>query len=206
MITKEDVYKLINKRTLNKILNQFELDIDGYHGFHHWARVIDNGIKIAEHYQLNKNIIIGFGLFHDIMRENDDDDPDHGFRGANFLEEIKNETNFTQDEIDIIKEAATTHTEGFNTDSLIIGACWDADRLDLYRVGIYPDIDFLSTEYAKNETLIEERSLLAEKEILPDWANELIDEVYYYYTPEPEKEINEISNKNKQKSKRKFKY
>ncbi|MGB5446898.1 MAG: hypothetical protein WBM99_15485, partial [Psychromonas sp.] len=35
-----------------------------------------------------------------------------------------------------------------------IGTCWDADRLDLGRYGIYPKAQFLSTEAAKDPDLI----------------------------------------------------
>ena len=36
-----------------------------------------------------------------------------------------------------------------NDDAITIGTCWDADRLDLGRVGIIPSSDFMSTQAGK---------------------------------------------------------
>ena len=40
------------------------------------------------------------------------------------------------------------HTDGTISDDPTIGCCWDADRLDLPRVGMQPDPALLSTEAA----------------------------------------------------------
>jgi hypothetical protein len=42
--------------------------------------------------------------------------------------------------------ACRTHTDGTTSSDPTVGACFDADRLDLGRVGIEPDPDLMSTE------------------------------------------------------------
>jgi hypothetical protein len=46
--------------------------------------------------------------------------------------------------------------------------CWDADRLDLGRVGIAPDATFFSTTAAQR--LVASGQQLRWAETLPDWA------------------------------------
>jgi hypothetical protein len=45
--------------------------------------------------------------------------------------------------------ALAGHSDGLVTDDPTIGCCWDADRLDLWRVGAPPVPALLSTEAAK---------------------------------------------------------
>lgn len=177
-LKKEDVYNLIPKEVLTEIFEEFELDIDGgVHGFGHWARVVDNGIEICKNNGANPNVAIGFGLFHDVKRENDNDDPDHGFRGGELLFEFKDRTNFTEEELFKIKEACTGHTGELHHDDLDVGTCWDSDRLDLYRVGIEPDVKYLNNEYSMNEDVIDRACDRAEMEYMSPWAIEIYDEI-----------------------------
>jgi hypothetical protein len=46
------------------------------------------------------------------------------------------------------------HTDGLTTDDPLVGACWDADRLDLPRVGIAPVGRYLSTATARDGATI----------------------------------------------------
>jgi uncharacterized protein len=47
------------------------------------------------------------------------------------------------------------HTEASPTDEPTLGVCWDADRLNLWRVGKEPLPQYLSTPRAKNPETIE---------------------------------------------------
>jgi hypothetical protein len=47
---------------------------------------------------------------------------------------------------DLLMYACIWHTDKDFTDNITIGTCWDADRLDLGRVGIFPSPQFLSKE------------------------------------------------------------
>lgn len=63
---------------------------DSYlHGSQHWRCVSLLGVRIARE-TVGGDALVAFlfGLFHDAMRENDDDDPDHGRRGAALLREL----------------------------------------------------------------------------------------------------------------------
>ena len=50
--------------------------------------------------------------------------------------------------------ACEEHTNGGVGRDLTVGVCWDADRLNLWRVGIQPDPRLLSTEAARSEERI----------------------------------------------------
>ena len=58
-------------------------------------------------------------------------------------------------EIDIFIEAATFHSDGRLDADVTIMTCWDADRLDLYRVGTRPIPERLCTEPARQPEVIE---------------------------------------------------
>jgi uncharacterized protein len=50
----------------------------------------------------------------------------------------------------VLCEACTYHADGQVSDDPTIGVCWDADRLDLPRVGIGIDRKYLSTAAARS--------------------------------------------------------
>ena len=54
----------------------------GIHGISHWARVLDNGLKVAKHSGANEKIVCLFAVFHDSQRISDGYDPLHGKRGG----------------------------------------------------------------------------------------------------------------------------
>lgn len=49
----------------------------------------------------------------------------------------------------LLEEAIALHADGEVTEDPTIGTCWDADRLDLLRVGITPSSELLSTAAAR---------------------------------------------------------
>ena len=50
--------------------------------------------------------------------------------------------------------ACEEHTNGGVGSDPTVGVCWDADRLNLWRVGIRPNPQFLSTQAARSEERI----------------------------------------------------
>ena len=76
------------------------------------------------------------------VRERTDDyeDPGHGHRAAQFIDSIRPRylANFSDVEIDLLKEACRQHETGTKTGNKTIDICLDADRLDLPRLGISP--------------------------------------------------------------------
>ena len=66
---------------------------------------------------------------------------------------------------DLLCKACADHADGYVSEDPTIGACWDADRLDLWRVGITPTPDLLSTNSG--------RRLLESRAKDPYWPNSL---------------------------------
>lgn len=84
------------------------------------------------------------------IRRNEDREPGHGARGADLARQLRNDLPpLTDDQFDTLCEACDRHTDGRIHRDPTIGACWDADRLDLWRVGISPTPDLLSTASAR---------------------------------------------------------
>ena len=51
-------------------------------------------------------------------------------------------------------DACAGHVDGLTSDDTTIGLCWDADRLNLWRIGVTPQPRFLSTPVAKRPEII----------------------------------------------------
>lgn len=121
------------------------------HGHDHWMRVVANGLDIAKNTTgVDPTVVELFGLLHDTQRKNDGKDPHHGPRAAEFLDTIVNDLHITTTQYNALRYAIEHHTDEIHNTNPTIGACYDADRLDLGRVGITPAPDYMNTEYAKS--------------------------------------------------------
>ena len=120
------------------------------HGVWHWDRVYENGMKLLTP-EVNPLVVGLFAYLHDSCRRNDGRDPMHGPRAAKFIDTIRTSqlAGMTDEEIGLLKEACRLHTSAHKTGNPTIDACFDADRLDLWRVGITPDPNHLATEKGK---------------------------------------------------------
>ena len=135
-------------RTL--VSEQFPLGEHSLHGPSHWRRVESNGLLIASESGADITVVRRFALFHDSRRENEFTDPDHGRRGADLARSLRGlEFQIEDARFDLLMEASEGHTDLTHHDHPSIGTCWDADRLDLGRVGITPDPAYLNTAKAK---------------------------------------------------------
>lgn len=121
------------------------------HGPEHWDRVMRTGLALAARTDgANENIVAAFALFHDAFREDDGEDPDHGRRAAAAAEAILIDSDgFTREDVVTLSHACALHADGLISDDPTVGVCWDADRLDLPRVGITPSPGLLSTTAAR---------------------------------------------------------
>lgn len=120
------------------------------HGPDHWKRVERNGLLLATRTGADTTVVRLFAVFHDSRRENDGYDESHGARGAAFATTLRgNLFTLPDDAFTLLHYACTWHTEGQHHPDPTIGTCWDADRLDLGRVGIIPDPEFMSTPFAR---------------------------------------------------------
>ena len=130
---------------VEEICKGYRCDLDGLHGLAHWKRVEENALKIAEMSNISSPVLSLFAYIHDAKRFDDGIDPDHGKRAAQYvLELMDNYFTLTKKELSQLVYACEWHTHQIHHEDPIIGICWDADRLDLGRVGIKPDPQFLN--------------------------------------------------------------
>ncbi len=125
------------------------------HGYSHWQRVERNGLLLATP-EVNITVVRIFAYLHDKCRESDGEDIEHGKRAANMLPEIRYKLlkQLTDEEFALLSTACELHTTTLKTGNITIDTCFDADRLDLERVGIIPNPKRMATingkYYAKN--------------------------------------------------------
>jgi uncharacterized protein len=135
---------------------RFVLDLHGIHGVAHWQRVRENGLRIARHCGADPLLVELFAYLHDCCREDDRSDPGHGPRAAEFAQSLRGTLIHLGDEdFALLYEAIRDHTLGRARGNVTVVTCWDADRLDLGRVGCRPQPRFLGTAYARRKKTIE---------------------------------------------------
>lgn len=141
-------------------LGQFRLDGMGPHGLPHWQRVYRNGLRIADvDPRVDRKVVSYFAYLHDSQREDEWEDLMHGVRGADYVIQLRLHGHLdalTADQELLLRAAVCDHSRGFVTSDPTIQACWDADRLDLPRIGIKPDPKFLGSLYALTPGIIEQ--------------------------------------------------
>jgi uncharacterized protein len=144
-------------RLVKYLRSYFRLDWDGIHGAGHWGRVHLNGSRIAKMEGARQDVVILFAFLHDHERLDDNEDPGHGARAALHAHELRNEF-FTIDDggFRLLLEAMSGHSTGDTKGDITIRTCWDADRLDLGRVGVKPDPKYLCTDTAKDSEFLHE--------------------------------------------------
>jgi len=132
---------------------QFRGTLMGIHGLGHWRQVERNGLMLAEKNGLASEDIIVVRLFaalHDSSRINDNWDEGHGARGGAYAREL-NGVFYTlvPESLKMLEKACARHELGETTPDLVIGTCWDADRLDLVRIGATPRKALMNTPAGK---------------------------------------------------------
>lgn len=142
----------------------------GYHGPDHWARVCQHGHAVARSLGVDPLVAHVFAWVHDSQREDDGFDYEHGGRSSTFVKENRESLfAFLDDEqVAILEHACAQHSFGETQGDELTLSCWDADRLDLWRVGNMPDAQYLCTAYAKDEYVIKEACKFSEAEMLSD--------------------------------------
>lgn len=141
---------------LSAIRAQFALDWYGDHGIRHWERVRENGLRLAETIGANTKVVELFAYLHDSRREHEVGDPDHGARAATYLQTLGgNYLDVTDEELELLAYACRHHSDGLQDAHATVQTCWDADRLDLGRVGIRPNPEYLCTAAAREPEILE---------------------------------------------------
>jgi uncharacterized protein len=128
----------------------FQLGDWSPHGPNHWKNVEANGLSLARDSDADIIVVRLFAVFHDCERQTDSTDPEHGQRAAALALGLHGSLfSIAPQQLDDLCYACTWHHRGKVTDHPTIGVCWDADRLDLPRVGIRPDVKMMSTAEGK---------------------------------------------------------
>jgi len=128
---------------------------DGIHGDAHWRRVAENGLFVARREGADPHAVLLFAILHDSRRENDNHDPEHGPRAGALAEAIGHEPlGIDAGTLATLVHAMRLHDRGQVSDNPLVGTCWDADRLDLPRVGITPKPVLMSTVSGRDPQVI----------------------------------------------------
>src|ERR687897_2157668 len=125
-------------RLVDAVLERSTGKHSSIHGESHWQRVAAAGLALLPKTPAaDPALVFLFALFHDSMRLNDNYDPQHGPRGAALARELRGEAFDLGDaEMGLLAFACEEHTNGGIGPDPTVGVCWDADRLNLWRVGV----------------------------------------------------------------------
>jgi uncharacterized protein len=147
---------IVSMDLVRAIKDQCQINWQGIHGLSHLSRVWENGIHLAEATGANKKVVQLFAVFHDSRRLNENCDPEHGPRGALLAESWRGKYyDLNNEEFDLLFTACSLHTMARTHVDTTIQTCFDADRLDLGRIGKTLDPKLLCTEAAKDPKTIE---------------------------------------------------
>lgn len=123
------------------------------HGTKHWTQVATNGLTLMVMGAPGDGFLVMlFALLHDSQRVNEFHDPGHGVRAEQYMRRLCAQGWIVLDEQrqNTLGRALAGHDRDRRFEiPTTIGLCWDADRLDLPRVGITPDVEYLSTPQAR---------------------------------------------------------
>jgi uncharacterized protein len=146
-----------NEELWKVVEGQFPMGRLSHHGPKHWRRVLLFGQRLAETVpRVDLEVLELFAVFHDSRRVNDAVDDGHGERGAELALALHGKHfQLSPERLDLLVSACKGHTAGQKTEQPTIAVCWDSDRLDLWRVGIYPSADCMCTDEAKKKAVIE---------------------------------------------------
>ena len=134
-----------------------EWELGDTHGFPHWKRVERNGVLLSLQEcdggydmadDINIDVVRLFAYLHDKCRIDDYEDLSHGERAAEMLHTIRGTllSCLNDEEFMLLETACRFHTTKHKTGNRTVDICFDADRLDLGRVGIAPDPRLMATE------------------------------------------------------------
>jgi uncharacterized protein len=158
-----------NSTLVNHVINHplvraaFKLDVNHIHGTAHWRRVEQLGQYLAKRNGADATVLSLFAYLHDARRETDHHDRDHGKRSAKLVEELYNagDLELSEEQYEQLRFACAEHnSRSAQSDDVTVQTCWDSDRLDLWRIGVIPNPEYLYTAEAKLPATIEYASRL----------------------------------------------
>ena len=123
---------------------------------HYLYLVQYNGRLLAGAENANLCIVEQFSLLHHTQRRNERRDPSDGHRAARYAKSLRGVWfDLSDKEMELLTEALKYHSDGYTEADITVQVCWDADRLDLGRVGIKPAPHRLCTASAKSVDILE---------------------------------------------------
>jgi uncharacterized protein len=154
---------------LKAVLSQYRLQLNATHGISHWARVLENGRRLAPVTGATVQVVELFAILHDSQREKEGGDHDHGHRAAQFVSSLRGMIDLPDSDFRLLLEACDCHTRGADSNAdVTVLTCLDSDRLDIPRVGMRIKTELLYTEAAKDPDILRWASTRAERRIVPD--------------------------------------
>lgn len=160
---------LSSERELLAQLRRFTFFDSHLHGPAHWVRVHRFGLILADNMNLEESqarCVEVFAWTHDLARVDDGGGNQHALDGAAHafpvMDALFDDLNAAERQL--VSAAIRHHSdgmtadeayfqgvldiEGWTEDELVetVAACWDADRLDLLRLGVPPNARYMSTE------------------------------------------------------------
>lgn len=121
-------------------------ELGNTHGVKHWDRVARFGQMLLTE-DADRDMIMAFAYLHDSERKANGEDIEHGKRASALIDAIRQSQLYflTDSQITKLKRACELHTIEHQTGDITIDICFDADRMDLLRVGIMPLPDKMAT-------------------------------------------------------------
>ena len=149
-----EIHSKLSKTIEQIVKEQFTLGDESPHGVGHWRRVEEIGLYLSRETLADVQVVTLFAFLHDSRRQNEDHDPEHGPRAAQYVRQLSLEglLPLQQEQLNQLVFACQHHSNPkIKTSDPTIQTCWDSDRLDLWRLDITPDPAFLNTEIAKRK-------------------------------------------------------
>lgn len=134
------------------LIRLFRLGVHSIHGPAHWERVQAHAERLAAASGGDVTVARYFAWFHDAERHDEWYDTGHGERAAALVRAWRDRLPLSDGQVDLLARACARHELGEVSAEATIGACWDADRLELTRVGLQPDERYMSTAAGKAAT------------------------------------------------------
>jgi uncharacterized protein len=136
-------------------MDRHHLPLGGVHGVMHWARVLENGRRLAPSTGADPRVVELFSYFHDSCRLSDGRDPAHGPRAGELVHALRSAIALDDSQFALLVEACDCHTRGpLPGADVTVLTCLDADRLDIPRVGMNVKPDLLFTPAARDGSTI----------------------------------------------------
>ena len=160
---------VVSQKYVNYLAEKYCLSHNGHHGLEHWLRVLINGRLLAEANGADLEVVEHFALIHDVMRENENMDLHHGPKAAELVKSLSGTWIKLEDhQLNLLITACMYHSVGRLDRDITIQTCWDADRLDLGRVGINPKPAYLGSELSRDPNFIEMAALRSKKRFVTE--------------------------------------